>query len=377
LPSNTVLTTDQARPAEAILPAKAAGEKAGGRSLTIDAFRGFIMILLVSEAFGLSALKSHPGWSWLVSQLDHTEWEGCTLWDLIQPGFTFIVGAAMPFAFARRAARGDRFGKLFRHVAWRALMLIVLSNILSNFNDNKPTLQLINVLCQIAFGYLICFLILQLRFRYQVVAAALLVAGYWGLFVLFPGPDGPFSKTGNIGAVIDRAVLGYNYSGHYTTINFLGNAVTILFGAWTGMLLQSGKTYSYKIRLMAAAAAAGFLAGLALEPFNPMVKRLWTGSFAFFSTGWVILALLVFFWIIEVKQWRRWTFPGVVVGMNCIFIYSFWQVLSGWLNHGIGVFTGHFWFLGDLGLIPQRILVLAAMWYLCYWLYRRKIFFRI
>lgn len=371
-------TTHSARPAELVLPAEAAGQKTGGRSLTIDAYRGYIMILLVSEAFGLSALHSHPGWSWLVSQLDHAAWQGCTLWDLIQPGFTFIVGAAMPFAFARRAARGDRFPQLFRHVAWRALMLIVLSNILSNFNENKPpVLQLINVLCQIAFGYLICFLILQLRFRYQVVAAALMLAGYWGLFALFPGPDGAFSKTGNIGAVIDRAVLGYNYSGYYTTINFIGNAVTILFGCWAGMLLQSGKSPSYKMKLMAAAAAAGFVLGLALQPVNPMVKRLWTPSFALFSAGWVILGLLVFYWVIEVKQHRRWTFPGVVMGMNCIFIYSFWQVLSGWLSHGIGVFTGRFWFLGDLGRIPQQTLVVGAMWYLCYWLYQRKIFFRI
>ena len=214
----------------------------GARFLSIDAYRGFIMIVLVSEAFGLGVLRAYPGWSWLGNQFEHAAWEGCTLWDLIQPGFTFIVGASMPFALANRLAKGAGRWELFRHVAARSLFLILLSNVLSNFDaTGKPVLQLINVLCQIAFGYFICFLVIQLRFRYQVLTAALILAGYWALFVLLPGPDGPYSKTNNIGAVIDRAVLGYNYADYYTTINFIGNAITILFGCWAGMLLQSSR----------------------------------------------------------------------------------------------------------------------------------------
>ena len=108
-----------------------------------------------------------------------------------------------------------------------------------------------------------------------------------------------------------------------------------------------------------------------------MIKHLWTLSFTLYSGGWVILGLLAFYWIIEVKQLRNWTFPMIVVGTNCIFIYSFWQVLSGWLYHGIGVFTGSFWFLGDLGVIPLKTLTMCAMWYLCYWLYKRRIFFKL
>jgi predicted acyltransferase len=108
-----------------------------------------------------------------------------------------------------------------------------------------------------------------------------------------------------------------------------------------------------------------------------MVKRLWTASFTLFSAGWVLVMLLAFYWIVEIKGIKRWTFPFIVLGTNSIFIYSFSQVLRGWLNNGIGVFTRNFEFLGPAGAIPQNLLTLAAMWYMCYWLYRRKIFFKI
>src|SRR6266850_4605651 len=354
-------------------------QKPPSRLVSLDAYRGFIMLTLISHGFGFAALKAYPGWAWLAAQVDHTEWTGVTFWDLIQPAFTFTVGMAMPFAFARRTSEGATFFGLFKHVAWRALLLLALSNILSNFNSGRlhPQLQLINVLCQIAFGYVICFLITRLRFPYQVVSAVAMLAGYWALFVLFPGPDGAFSKTANIGAVIDLKVLGYNYSGYYTTINFIGNAVTILFGCWAGLLMQTTKSHNYKLSVLAAAAVAGFAIGLGLEPFNPMVKRLWTASFTFYSAGWVILMLMAFYWVVEVKQIKRWIFPLLVLGMNSIFIYSFSQVLRGWLDRGLAVFTGNFKFLGASGAIPQNLLVLSTMWYLCYWLYKRKIFFRI
>jgi len=170
------------------------------RLVSLDAYRGLIMLTLISHGFGFSVLQSHPNWAWLARQVDHTDWTGCTFWDLIQPAFTFMVGMAMPFAFARRIAEGATNFDLLRHVAWRSLVLIVLSNVLSNFDSRRgrPVLQLINVLCQIAFGYLLCFLITRLPFVWQVECAVAMLAGYWALFVLFPGPDGPFSRLENM-----------------------------------------------------------------------------------------------------------------------------------------------------------------------------------
>jgi predicted acyltransferase len=355
---------------------------ATSRLVSLDAYRGFIMLLLASSGFGLSVLEHYPKWAWLAAQVDHAPWEGCTFWDLIQPAFTFMAGMSLPFALARRMASGDTTAKLFRHVAWRAFVLILLSNIYSNWGGSRPrphlVFQLINVLSQMAIGYVLCFLITRLRLWRQVAVAVAMLAGYWALFVIFPGPQGAFSQTGNIGQVIDVKLLGYNYSGYYTTINCIGNAVTILFGCWAGMLLQTNRSHAYKLKVLLACAAAGFAIGLALQPFNPMVKRLWTVSFTFFSAGWVIVMLAAFYWLIEVKQTKRWAFPFLVLGMNSLFIYTLGQIgIKGWLDRGLRSFTGNFAFLGDLGAIPQHILVLAGMWYLCYWLYQRKIFIKI
>ena len=360
-------------------PEKTPEKKPGGRLVSLDAYRGFIMLLLVSEGFGFSVLRNHPGWEWLAGQVDHRAWEGCTFWDLIQPAFTFMVGMAMPFAFARRQAEGAGSLGVFKHVAWRAFMLLVLSNIYSNWGRSGPLhLQFINVLCQIAFGYMLCFWIIRLPFKMQTAAAALMLGGYWALFALFPGPEGTWSKVGNIGAVIDQNVLGYTYPGYYTTINFIGNAVTILFGCWAGMLVRTDRPHMWKVKVMLAASAAGLALGLGLEPLVPMVKRLWTPSFALFSAGWVVLMLAFFYWVVEVKQVKRWTFPFLVLGMNSLFVYSLGQIgIKGWLNRGISAFTGNFSFLGDLGMIPQHTLVLLGLWYSCYWLYKHKIFIKI
>lgn len=353
--------------------------KASARLLSLDAYRGFIMLLLISEGFGLGVLSSYPGWQWLANQVDHVAWEGCTFWDLIQPAFTFMVGVAMPFAFAKRISQGATNWELFKHVAWRAFVLILLSNIYSNWGRTTGLrLQFINVLSQIGFGYLLCFLVTRLRFKAQVGVALGILIGYWAIYVAFPGPNGPWSQEGNIGALIDFKILGYNYSGFYTTINFIGNAMTILFGYWAGMLLLTKKSHKEKLQILLACAIAGFAIGLALEPFIPMVKRLWTVSFTFFSAGWVILMLAAFYWIIEVKQVKRWAFAFLVLGMNSLFVYSLAQIgIKGWLNRGLASFTGNFSVFGDLGIILQHTLVLFGLWYLCYWLYQRKILIKI
>ncbi|BDC48250.1 DUF5009 domain-containing protein [Bryobacterales bacterium F-183] len=336
------------------------------RLLSLDVFRGITMLLLVSHGFGIYDAYRNP-------QFEHAEWVGCTLWDLIQPAFTFIVGVAMPIAFRNR--KGD----VFRHVLWRTFALIVLSNLLSNFGkspDSPLKLQFINVLCQIAFSYLMCFGILQLPFRLQMVVATLILIVHNGLFFWTAGG---FDPVANYAAAVDRAVLGYNYSGHYTTLNFLGNGITVLFGCWTGLLLQNVPEDGKRLRILAISSAACFGLGFSLAPWIPMVKRLWTASFTFFSAGWVLLFFAVCYWLVEVLNWRgRWTFVASVIGANSIFIYSFSQVLSGWLSRGLANFDGNkFAFLGPPGAIPHYLLVMLVMWSLCYWLYQRKIFFKI
>jgi predicted acyltransferase len=198
------------------------------------------------------------------------------------------------------------------------------------------------------------------------------------LFVAFPGTEGPFlSKTTNVGAVIDRFVFGHPNNDNWTTINFLTSTVTTLFGVWTGQLLQSARSRSEKMRILAIAAVVCLALGWLIHPWNPIIKRICTTSFTIYSTGWVLLMLLAFYWCVEVRGYRKWTFPLVVIGANSIFIYSVHMVLQGWLNRALGVFTLGFRWLGDFASVAQSCAVLLVTWYLCYWLYQRKILFKL
>ncbi|MBI1984290.1 MAG: hypothetical protein HYS61_08840, partial [Acidobacteria bacterium] len=254
------------------------------RYVALDAFRGFIMIALAAEGFGFGALLDHPTYGRIASWFEHVPWEGGVFWDMIQPSFMFMVGVAMPFALARRREWGATVRQDFNHVGVRALKLLLLSQFLIIVSSHRLHFQLINVLSQIAFTYFFTYLLLRLQFRWQALAAGLILVFHSALFFLFPGPDAAFSKTGNIGAVIDQALLGYNYPGYYVTINFISSTVTTLFGAWTGTLLMSEKPRAEKLKILAISMVAAFAAGLGLSLLVPNVKRLWTASFTLYST---------------------------------------------------------------------------------------------
>lgn len=358
-------------------PRKPPEKPTGKRLMSLDAYRGFIMIVLAANGFGWHALikSQHRAFAVIAGQFDHVPWTGMVFWDLIQPAFMFMVGVAMPFALSSRRNRGATNMDLFRHVAWRALMLVVWSQVIMSISRGQLGFQLMNVLAQIAFTYFFCYFLMQLRFRWQAVAAVLILAFYSALFYLFPGPDGAFSQEANVGAIIDHFV-GLHNRGLYTTINFIPSTVTTLFGVWIGMLMMRHDTDSHRMKVLALGAAGCFLTGWALSPLVPMVKRIWTASFTLFSAGWVLLMLLAFYWLVEVRGFRKLAFPLVVVGMNSIFIYTLSIVLSRWLDRAVGVFTYRYWFLGELAPVAQACTVVLVMWYFCYWLYQRKIFFK-
>jgi heparan-alpha-glucosaminide N-acetyltransferase len=349
------------------------------RYLALDAYRGFIMLVLVSGGFGLAELaKRRPAFTGIANQFDHMPWEWIAFWDLIQPAFMFMVGVAMPFALARRMEQGANRRQLFWHVVARSFRLILMSQILMSIGSGKLQFQLINVLAQIGITYFLCYLIMHLRFRWQAMIALLILIGHWTLFVAFPGTEGPFlSKTTNIGAVIDTFVFGRPNPDDWATINFITSTVTTLLGVWTGQLLQSKRSHGEKMRIIAISAALCLGLGLIIHPWNPIIKRICTTSFTLYSAGWVLLMLLAFYWFVEVMGYRKWTFPLVVIGANAIFIYSVHQVLQGWLDRAVGTFTLRFTWLGDFAPVAQSCAVLLTMWYLCYWLYQRKIFFKV
>ena len=348
----------------------------GQRYLALDAMRGFVMLALVSHAFGLGELKD-PRYQKLAAYFEHVRWEGLIPWELVMPSFMFMIGTALPFALARRIEQGASFGDNLRHAAIRTTKLIVLGQFLTCYHQGRWAYEPYETLTQLGLSYFTCFLILHFSFRWQAVSAAGLMLANWGLYTLFAGSQGPFSGSDNIGAVIDREVFNLNHAWDWASINFLGSAVTVLFGAWAGTLVRSARPHARKLRILAVPAAVSLAVGSALGLVNPVIHKAWTASFTFLHTGIVAMGLAVFFWVFDMKGLRRPAFPLIVVGMNSIFIYMLWQLLGGGISRTLAIFTGGFAFLGAAAPAVQACSAAAVMWYACYWLYQRRIFLRL
>jgi predicted acyltransferase len=288
----------------------------------------------------------------------------------------FMVGLAMPFAFAARARRGGEEA-VWRHAAYRAVMLIVISNVIMSISAGRLHFQLINVLAQIGFTYFLCYFLMKLPFKAQAAAAALIMAGYTILFIAFPGSAGPYSIGDNVGERIDQYLFGRSNPGHWANINFIPSTVVTLLGVWCGYLMIEKNSHARRMKILAAGAAGLLAVGYGLSPFIPIIKRIHTTAFTFASLGWVLVMLLAFYWLVEVQGYRKLMFPLVVVGMNSIFIYCLDILMDDWIGRAVGVFSGNYEFLGNWGPVAQATSVFLVMWYLCYWLYKRRIFVKI
>lgn len=373
------------------------------RLVSLDAYRGFVMLAMVSGGLGTAHLLKDPTWGWLADQLAHRDWVGCTFWDLIQPSFMFIVGVAMPFAFARRRERGDSWGRQFGHAVGRALMLVAIGIFLDSIRRQAPEVQFIRVLQQIAVGYLIAFLVLDRGPAVQGAAAALLLAGHTLAFLLYGRAMGvaAWEPKVNLGVAIDQAIhvrltswvnalhqalfqsdcaasVWPVSSGNYVTINALSSAATILLGVLCGELLQSNWSRRAKLGVLLLAGVGGLLLGWGLSFPVPMVKRIWTSSFGIYAAGWTILMIFAFYLVIDVLGRRRWAFPLVVVGMNSIAIYISAGVLNPVIRECLRPFVGPpLSWLPAAAPVVTAVLVVIVQWLFCYWLYRRRIFFRV
>src|SRR3954463_8113661 len=132
------------------------------RLASIDAYRGFVMFLMMAEVLHLAAVAgSHPrsrGWAFLAHHQEHGPWVGCTLHDLIQPSFSFLVGVALPFSLASRRARGESFARSAGHALWRSAVLVFLGIFLRSVDGPRTNWMFVDTLSQIGLGYFFLFL---------------------------------------------------------------------------------------------------------------------------------------------------------------------------------------------------------------------------
>jgi predicted acyltransferase len=293
----------------------------------------------------------------------------------------FMVGVAMPFAFARRAALGASWSARLRHALLRAFSLMLIGILLDHFGAEKIQIGFIRVLQQIAVGYVVAFFVVGRSLRTQGLVAGAILLGYQLLWMFNPwnGPGGPWAKgNANLGSALDLWLLGRNYSGYYVGLNAIPSAATIIFGVMVGQVIMQPADRRRAARMLLIAGLAGVVLGLAVSPWFPLIKRIWTPSFAVFAAGCTTLMLLAFYWTIEVVGWKPWSFPLVVVGMNSIAAYVIGNCTGGWFRSASGAWIG--WLKTPLGeawfpVFRQALFALAA-WGVLYWLHRRKIFFK-
>jgi predicted acyltransferase len=357
------------------------------RLASLDFFRGLTMFMLVGESTGLYELLRSPtvkgtlfsaiGW-----QLDHHPWNGLHCWDLVQPFFMFIVGVAMPFSIGKRWERGDSWRQTFHHALGRSALLLFFGWALYCIGPGHLTFELWNVLAQLSFTYLVAFLMMRKSTRTQLGLTFALLIVTELLYRLWPvaGFNQPFVPDHNFGSWVDLRIMRTLDSDHWVAFNAVPTTAHTMWGVLAGQVLKSSRTPWRKIRALAIPGVIGVVLGYSLNPVDPIIKRICTSSFVIVSGGWCLLALAFSYWLIDVKGLKKWAVFFSIVGMNPLFIYLFTNTGGAeWLRRIAKPFTeGLFAWAGSFaGEIVTSLAVWGMLWYICFWLYKKRIFIRI
>lgn len=299
------------------------GTTATGRMTSLDVFRGITIAGMI--------LVNNPGdWGAIYSPLEHAAWHGWTPTDLVFPFFLFIVGVSITLALARRAESGGSKRDLYIKIVRRTLIIFALGLILGGFPYYSPsTIRIPGVLQRIAICYFFAAIIfLNTKWRTQALIAAALLLFYWAMMKLTPVPGfgaGNLEMEGNLAAYLDRRLLGqhtwkplYDPEGILSTIPALATA---LCGVLTGHLLRSRRTPFEKVAAMFVAGLAGIVAGWVWNFWFPINKALWTSSYVLFTAGMALQLLAFCYWLIDLKNYRRWAKPFVIFGTNALALY--------------------------------------------------------
>ena len=396
-------------------PAATSTVSAPVRNSAVDAYRGLVMLLMMGEIMQFAKVASaYPDslfWRILAYNQTHVEWAGLGLHDMIQPSFTFLVGVALPYSIASRVRKLESFQRQLLHTLWRSFVLVGLGIFLRSLQSPQTNFTFEDTLTQIGLGYTFAFLLAYCLPRWQWIAFAALLFGYWLAWALYPAPGVNFdysvvgvpsdwhynfsgfashwNKNSNLGEAFDLWFLNllprpsrflYN-GGGYLTLSFIPTLGTMLLGLRAGEWFRNAAPKIPIKRFLIAGVllvAAGVL--LHFTGINPIVKRIWTPAWTLFSGGICFFFLAAFSWLIDVKGYRRWAFPLVVVGMNSIAAYLLVHMCEDFIVNNLHINLGHSLFqVFGLGLEPLifGITVMLIYWLILYWMYRRKIFLRI
>jgi predicted acyltransferase len=361
------------------------------RLLSIDALRGFDMLLIAGGGTFLVLLENKTGFAWidwLAGQLKHPAWNGFTFYDFIFPLFLFIAGISIPFSLIKGIEKGLSKSDLYKKAFRRMLLLIVLGIL----DKNQPVtffepsqIRVASVLGRIGVaGFFATLLYLNFSWKNRIIWVAGILISYYAALFLIPVPGfgaGNLTIEGNLVGWLDRNFLPgrllqkiYDENGLLTQFPALCLAV---LGSLAGDILRTSWKDSKKLSFLTLAGIAGISIGLIWSLHFPINKHLWTSSFILLTSGMGFVFLGLFYFIIDVLKYHKWAFFFQVIGMNSLTIYLAYHFID--FAH-----TSRILFAGLYAPVPEQfhdaleaLGGLALVWSMMYFLYRKKIFIKI
>jgi len=350
------------------------------RLSSLDAFRGWTMFWIVGGSAlvaGLQALNANRVINALVYELNHSDWQGLRFYDLIWPSFMLMTGMSLPFSYAKRSLTQTHRQILMR-VLRRFLVLFLLGSLRESIYFNRPYLiELSSALQPIAVAYLAAFLIVRRSWRFQAAVGAGILVFYALLLAFVPAPGvpaGSYDRNANLVLWTDLVTVGRVLPEHWgTVICTLPTISTTIVGMLLGELLMTNRSTASKMKTIGMVGLSGVVLGWALNPVIPIVMKIWTTSYGLASAGFACLMFLVFYWLVDVRGYRKLAFPFLVIGMNAVAIYMSESIIP-WSNI-VAIFTHSLGgTLGSFTPLFHAIAVLTIEWLVLYWMYERKIF---
>lgn len=367
------------------------------RLLSLDILRGFDLVMLIVFCPMLLGLHIDADWYRAIcEQFTHARWEGFHVWDMVMPLFMFCSGATIPFALTKyrnkTAPKSEFFKRLIKRVALLWLLgMVVQGNLLgfspSNFKFFSNTLQ------AIAIGYMVsavAFVYMSKRSGYVLAVALLLI--YWAVMTFVGGSD--YGELTNIAHRIDVAVLGgfrdgagfdaetrvawfsdgYLYTWILSSLTFV---VTVMSGMFAGAMLKNpNRTGSQKAARMAIIGALCVVAGWLWSSQMPIIKPIWTSSMVLVSSGYSMLLLALFYFVIDIRGVSRGLSWLRIYGMNSIAAYVLgetpWiKALSASLSSGLEQYTATYYHL------TVEVISIGVIFWILYIMYRNNKFLRV
>ena len=365
--------------------------KKSNRLLSVDALRGFDMLLISGGGTFIVLMEGKTNWPWIdaiAGQLEHPVWIGFAFYDFIFPLFLFISGVSIAFSLNRDLRNGVEKAVMYRKAFWRMIFLILLGMIDKNvpFPYFEPSsIRLGSVLGRIGIaGFIATILYLNFSWKALLMWIGGILLAYYAVLFLVPVPGygaGNLTFEGNLVGWIDRnflpgRLLQKTYDELGLITQFPALCLTV-FGTLAGDVLRSEKNEYKKIRILSLAGVLCIALALIWSMHFPIGKRLWTSSFILLTAGMSFLFLTLFYWIIDVLKYQKWAFFFQVIGLNSLTVYMAYRFIdfgetSKRLFSGLYAPTPEPWHE-----VFEALGAVALVWLFLYFLYRNKIFVKI